>query len=215
MQQISQQLEAWSSTYPQAAIIVRPLAKTDATLIEAMHQRLSPESIYLRYLQYRNPTLAEITAVCHLGPTKGAGFVAIPHDEPTTIVGLAYYVREPHEPEPTAEPGILVEDRFQEQGVGRRLWQELQQHAQEDGLRWLRVLSHPDNQRLTRLVRGGRLPYTAKFNDGLNEYRVALHPIAPLGQWARAEAYAHLTATDTAIRPTVIGQWRSIRDRPT
>jgi GNAT superfamily N-acetyltransferase len=215
MQSISQQPEAPCSGYPQAAIIVRPLAKTDATLIEAMHERLSPASIYSRYLQYRKPTLAEITAVCHLDPAKGAGFVAIPQEEPTAIVGLAYYVREPQEPEPTAEPGILVEDGFQEQGVGRCLWQQLQRHAQKEGLRWLRVLSHPDNQRLTRLVQGGGLPYAAKFNDGLNEYRVALTPLPPSGQWARAKAYTHLMATDTAIRPTVIGQWRNIRDRPT
>lgn len=201
MQQISQQLEAWGSTYPQAAIIVRPLAKTDATLIEAMHQRLSPESIYLRYLQYRKPTLAELTAICHLDPAKGAGFVAVPQAEPTTIVGLAYYVREPEEREPTAEPGILVEDRFQEQGVGRRLWQQLQQHAQEEGLHWLRVLSLPDNQRLTRLVQGSGFSYASKFNDGLNEYRVALNPAAAPAPWKRASAYTQLTATDTATCP--------------
>jgi GNAT superfamily N-acetyltransferase len=116
-----------------------------------MPQRLSPESVYYRYLQYRRPTLAEIAAVCQLAPERGAGFVATLPAEPTTIVGVAYYVREAYTLEPTAEPGILVEDRFQAQGIGRRLWQQLQHHAQANGLRRLRVLPHPNNQRLARL----------------------------------------------------------------
>lgn len=154
-------------------IDVRPLVAGDADLIDAMHQRLSPESVYYRYLQYRKPTATEIAAVCRLAPAQGLGFVAVAGAE-AVIVGLAYYVREVREKEPTAEPAILVEDGFQGQGIGRRLWQTLQQQAQQDGLRWLRVLSHPQNQRLAGLVQGGGLPYVANANGGLREYLVDL-----------------------------------------
>jgi len=155
-------------------VTVRPLHRDHAQFIFAMHQRLSPESVYYRYLQYRRPTLAEIATVCKLAPERGAGFVATLPAEPTTIVGVAYYVREAYTLEPTAEPGILVEDRFQAQGIGRRLWQQLQHHAQGNGLRRLRVLSHPNNRRLTRLVQGGGLPYRAQISGGLSEYLVDL-----------------------------------------
>lgn len=168
------QPKATSTAQPQVnSIVVRALVAKDAALIDAMHQRLSPESVYYRYLQYRKPTAAEIATVCHLAPAQGLGFVAVAGAE-AAIVGLAYYVRELQEEEPIAEPGILVEDRFQGQGIGRRLWQTLQQQAQQDGLRWLRILSHPQNQRLAYLVQGGGLPYTANANGGLREYLVDL-----------------------------------------
>ncbi|MFZ4659976.1 MAG: GNAT family N-acetyltransferase [Caldilineaceae bacterium] len=156
------------------SIVVRPLVAADAKLIDAMHQRLSPESVYYRYLQYRKPTATEIATLCHLAPAQGLGFVAITQTE-AAIVGLAYYMREAGEKEPTAEPAILVEDHFQGQGIGRRLWQTLQQQAQQDGLRWLRVLSHPQNWRLARLVQGGGLPYSATANGGISEYLVDLN----------------------------------------
>ena len=155
-------------------LLVRPLTVADAGLVDAMHQRLSPTSIYYRYLQYRKPTAAELATVCRLDPARGLGLVAVVPGEPDAIVGLAYYVREAYAAEPTAEPGILIEDRFQEQGLGRRLWQQLQQVALCDGLRWLRVWSHPENYRMTQLVRGGGFPYTANVYDGLSEYLVAL-----------------------------------------
>lgn len=169
----SQKKEGSERQQQGAGILVRPLVATDVALISAMHQRLSAESIYYRYLQQRQPTLAEIAAVCALDPAVGGGFVAVAPGE-VAIVGLAYYVREAQCAELTAEPGILIEDRFQEQGIGRRLWQTLQQQAQQDGLRWLRVLSHPQNRRVARLVQGGGFLYVAKTNGNLREYLVDL-----------------------------------------
>lgn len=198
------QTETSESHHRTPGIIVRPLVAADAGLIEAMHQRLSPTTIYYRYLQYRRPTPAELAAICQLDPARGAGFVAAVQDEPAAIVGLVYYVREAHAAAPTAEPGILVEDRFQEQGIGRRLWQQLQWQAQREGLRWLRVWSHPDNHRMTQLVRGGGFPYTAKIYDGLSEYLVAL---------GKQSMYAVKGKADQQGRSTRGGQWRHVNDR--
>lgn len=167
---------ALRSSYTTAGVTVRPLQPGDAHLIEEMHQRLSPDSLYYRYLRYRPPTPAEIAAVCRLAPETGAGLVVTTQEAPTAIVGVAYYVREPHAAEPTAELGILIEDRFQGQGIGRRLWQRLQQQAQADGVCRLRLLVHPHNQRMAWLVQGSGLPYTTKADDGLREYLVTLTP---------------------------------------
>lgn len=184
-------------------LLVRPLTVADAGLVDAMHQRLSPTSIYYRYLQYRKPTTAELATVCRLDPARGLGLVAVVPGEPDAIVGLAYYVREAYAAEPTAEPGILIEDRFQEQGLGRRLWQQLQQVALCDGLRWLRVWSHPENYRMTQLVRGGGFPYTAKVYDGLSEYLVAL------GAGAKD---ARKTETHQLWCSTFISQWQPMNN---
>lgn len=156
------------------AVTMRPIQPGDAPLLYAMHERLSPESIYARYLQYRKPTLTELATICFLAAETNAGFVAVTQEPTAAIVGMAYYVRDRYEVEPTAEPGILVEDRFQAQGIGRRLWQMLQYHALLAGVHWLRIWTYPGNHRLVQLVRGGGFPYIAGVHAGLSEYRVAL-----------------------------------------
>ncbi|MCE7988853.1 MAG: GNAT family N-acetyltransferase [Caldilinea sp. CFX5] len=185
-------------------VIIRPIQHGDANYLYAMHERLSPESVYSRYLQYRKPTLAELTAVCHLDPAKGAGFVAVMQHDPSLIVGLAYYLRESNATESTAEPGILVEDRFQQQGIGRILWRQLQHHAQRSRITWLHVLFHPQNWRIQRLVQGAGFPYQVKFNGGLSEYLVSL------GERS-ASAVAELTGKE---RPTrLISHWSSVGEQ--
>jgi len=210
LDQNQSQVETWWPHQFGSEIHIRPLAAADAELIDAMHQRLSPQSIYYRYLQYRKPTLAEIAAVTQLDPAKGAGLVAINPAAPTPIVGLAYYVRELHTPEPTAEAGILVEDLYQEQGVGRRLWQQLQLRAQSERIRWLRVLFHPSNQRMLRLVRGCGLPYQVQAGDDLNDYLVALD--AQPNQ-AQANLATLPASTVSSVQSKLKGQWRSIGDQ--
>ncbi len=173
----------WLTRRAQKAVTVRAIHPRDAEMIEKMHQRLTPESIYYRYLHPRAPTPAEIAAVCQLDQAKGAGLVATvagmtghggARPAAERIVGVAYYVREAVAGPPTAEPGILVEDQFQGQGIGRALWQRLQQRAGHDQIRYLHVLSHPGNQRVQGLIQGGGLPYQATINGGLSEYLVIL-----------------------------------------
>lgn len=204
LRELHSQTEGGGAQHYANDIVVRPLTGADAGLIEAMHQRLSPTSIYYRYLQYRKPTATELATVCQLDPARGRGLVAVVQGAPDAIVGLTYYVREAYAAEPTAEPGILIEDRFQAQGLGRRLWQQLQQVALCDGLRWLRVWSHPENQRMTRLVRGGGFPYTAKIYDGLSEYLVALG--AGATDTRKAETHQPWCSM-------FISQWQRVNDR--
>lgn len=173
---LTQPWPALRPSYRASGVTVRPIQQGDAHLIDEMHQRLSPDSLYFRYLRCRPPTAAEIAAVCRLAPESGAGLVVTTQEIPAAIVGVAYYVREPHATEPTAELGILIEDRFQGQGIGRRLWQRLQQQAQRDGVRRLRLLVHPQNQRMAWLVQSSGLPYAAKVDGGLREYLVTLAP---------------------------------------
>ncbi|HMN30476.1 MAG TPA: hypothetical protein PKE45_20160 [Caldilineaceae bacterium] len=71
-------------------ITARPIQPGDAGLIDEMHRRLSPESLYFRYLQPRIPPLAEIEQVCTLPSEKGAGFVATVHEEKEKVFSVAY-----------------------------------------------------------------------------------------------------------------------------
>lgn len=165
------------------SITVRPIRPDDFVLLHEMHHRLSPESIYYRYLQLRIPSLEELRAVCQIAPDKGAGFVATVQAGAERIVGVAYYVREAVTGLPTAEPGILVEDQFQGQRVGSRLWQQLHHHARANHIRQLRVLFEPSNWRVLRLLQGSGFNYQINESDWMNEYVVVLNETSFAVRW--------------------------------
>lgn len=170
-------------TEPILPITVRPIRPDDLDLLQEMHQRLSPESIYYRYLQMRIPSPEELRAVCQMGSDKGAGFVATVQAGSERIVGVAYYVREAIKGPPSAEPGILVEDQFQGHRVGRRLWQQLHHHAKANQIRQLRVLFEPSNWRVLRLLQGSGFSYQINDSDWMNEYIVVLDETSFSTRW--------------------------------
>ena len=150
--------------------------------------------------------MAEIKQICRLKPARGAGFVATTQRDAEIVVGVAYYVRETQEPEPTAELGILVEDQFQGKGIGRSLWQQMQQDALTNAIHRLRVLFHPNNQRLVRLVRGGGFAYQAKRDGELSEYLIALGERARPAQTS-GQASSTSDASSENSQSQLIGQW--------
>lgn len=160
-------------------LTIRPIRPDDHTLIYEMHKRLSAESLYYRYLQCKIPSWEELAAVCNLPAEKGEALVAISNNDDARIIGLAYYVRESNAFFPTAEVGILVEDFFQGQGVGRMLWQALHQSAQAKQIRRLRVLFDPGNHRMLRLIKGSGYTYEASAEGELNDFMVSLDEDLP------------------------------------
>lgn len=140
-------------------INIRPIQPDDLVMIGQMHQRLSAESVYYRYLQYRIPTLDELSALCNITPDKGIALVATSQLGSERIVGLACYIYETDARQTTAEVGIVVEDQFQGYGLGRALWQQLHQHAQDNQVKQLRILFDPTNYRVLRLIKGAGYRY--------------------------------------------------------
>ena len=90
------------------------------------------------------------------------------------VVGYAYYLRTGHEQPVTAEPAILVEDRFQGQGIGSELAQNLYWHALENGVEAFEVFAHPANERIMRLIRRSGLSFESRIAYGTREMRVWL-----------------------------------------
>ena len=169
--------ETWVSQQlapTQPSLHLRLIRPEDLVLLCEMHHRLSSESIYLRYLQYKVPSLDELAAVCQLSPERGAAFVATVKSGKERLVGLAYYMIDSAGARPIAELGILVEDQFQGQGIGRALWQRLHQHARGEQIHGLRVLFDPINWRVLRLLRGSGYPYHASSEDDINNFMVLL-----------------------------------------
>lgn len=158
-----------------AGIKVRSLRDGDVSLLQALYERVSPTTLYYRYLRPYQPTLAEVAQLCRLRKDEGAGIIALVEGPQLQAIGFAHYHIDPQQPT-TAEVGFLVEDRFQGQGVGRTLFQHLVQRAQAQGIQTFTAYVHPTNHAMLRVFQRSSLPLVMQFVDGLHEVRITLRP---------------------------------------
>ena len=89
------------------------------------------------------------------------------------IIGIACYRVNSENPR-TAEPAILVEDRCQGCGLGKKLIIALCQQAIQNGIERFDSYIHPANFRVLQMIKTSGLSYECKYRDGLKEIRVWL-----------------------------------------
>ncbi|MBK8903450.1 MAG: GNAT family N-acetyltransferase [Anaerolineaceae bacterium] len=153
------------------ALIFRPVQAEDADLIVAMHQRLSEETVFRRYHSPRVPTRREIDQICQLSGENGRTLAATVSGKNTAVVGLAYYVVSAAN---TAEMALLVEDRYQGQGIGKRLLQQLVALAVAQGICYFDAFVLPTNKAMLHLLeQTGPMVYN-RLGYGARELRIQL-----------------------------------------
>lgn len=155
------------------AVTIRPAHSDDAPLLYEMHERLLPNTIFYRYLRPYRPTLAEMEHVASLQGSDGMAFVATQAARREEIVGVAYYIVDVNQPG-TAEPAILVEDRFQGQHIGSRLFRCLSRQALANSIHTFQAIAHPANIAVMRLLERSGFPVEEKLAYGAREMRILL-----------------------------------------
>lgn len=127
---------------------IRPITPDDADALHAMWQRLSPETIRLRFFAPRSMTRAGIEYFTHLDLRDRFALVA---EQRGRLIGVARFDRLVEDPE-AAEFAVLVEDAEQGRGVGTALLRSLLQPAQDLGIRRFvgEVLS--ENRRMLQVM---------------------------------------------------------------
>lgn len=156
-------------------VVVRPIRPDDVLLLLDMHRRLSSTSIHYRYLRSYKPTFEDMHRISHIQDDEGAALVATLEASQETAIGLAYYVVDKQQPG-TAEPAIVIEDRFQGQGLGRILMQHLTQSALARDICAFNALIDPTNERIMHIIQGSGLRFERKMDYGGQEVRVLLNP---------------------------------------
>lgn len=142
--------------------VIRFAASADTLGLFAMHQRLSRETLYLRFLAPRRPSITELAEVCNLGAENGAAVVIQRDEGDRSIVGLAYYCVDEAHPQEPPEFTIVVEDRFQGAGMGKALLKHLYRHAVEAGVRRLNATVLPHNTRMRHLLHCAGVPVSER-----------------------------------------------------
>ncbi|HCT77790.1 MAG TPA: GNAT family N-acetyltransferase [Micromonosporaceae bacterium] len=139
-------------------LALRPAAVTDVAALAEMHTRCGSHSLFRRYFSgTRGPTNEQLRRL--VNPARGAALVA--QDADGRLVALANLIGEGE----IAEAALLVEDQWQQRGIGTALLRRLITLADPAGFRAVVLHTHADNEPMLRMVR--RLPQPTQFDvDG-------------------------------------------------
>jgi acetyltransferase len=155
-------------------VIIRPIHPDDADDLQATFQRLSMESIYLRFLSFRKELPdEEARHLATVDYTSRMAFVAIiKENSHEIVVGVSRYAMDdPDNPE-IAESAVVVEDGYQGRGLGKVLLWRLVNYARSKGIQYLRGNLQIGNNRMLDLVRRSGLPHKTHFVEGIWEVTI-------------------------------------------
>jgi acetyltransferase len=153
--------------------MVRLVRQDDVVMIDDMHDRVSKDSIYYRYLGTNKPSMEDLSWLCSHGCENGVVFVAEIDEPERKIIGLAFYICDPKDPT-SAEPAVLIEDRYQRCGLGKKIMSSLYNTAASRGIRSFISYIHPANLKVLRLIESSGLEFNSKYTDGLKRVTIKL-----------------------------------------
>jgi GNAT superfamily N-acetyltransferase len=159
---------------------LRPIRPDDAPRLQAFHTRLSPQTIYLRWLA-AHPVLtdSEAKSLTNLDYLTHMAFVAtMPHGDDEHIIGVSRYaVASPTRPD-EVEAAVVVEDAYQGRGVGTLLLSRLWAYARERYIRYWVAEINAENAPMMKFIQRGTLPTTKHFEGGTWQVKIDIAPPA-------------------------------------
>ncbi|HET9691591.1 MAG TPA: GNAT family N-acetyltransferase [Acidimicrobiales bacterium] len=158
-----------------ATMHVRPIRPDDAPGIEALHARLSPQTIYFRFF----------SPVTRLTPRMLERFTNVDYVERMALVGelggdligvARYEALPPRGADREAEVAFLVSDEHQGRGIGSIMLEHLVAAGRAAGFTRFVADTLPENARMLRVFHDAGFDDERRFTDGV--VRVVF-PIAP------------------------------------
>jgi len=154
-------------------VTTRAIRPDDAPRLQAFHARLSPESVYLRWLS-AHPVLSdeEAETLSRVDYHDRMAFVATLPPAGADIIGVARYAAAPAEGPHAAEAAVVVADDFQQRGLGTLLLSRLLVYARGQGLTTWVAEINAQNARMLRFIQRGGLPVTRRLESGSWQVRI-------------------------------------------
>ena len=151
----------------------RVVSPEDASALERFLGRCSERTIYLRFFG----SLGEVSEekaryLASIDGTDHFGFVALDPDDPYEIIAMVRYDRQPGEER--AEYAAIVQDGWQDHGIGIALTRRLIEVARENGVRYFYAMVKGKNTRMLELLRRLDLPEEERKERGIKHVDVEL-----------------------------------------
>ena len=160
-----------------SSVALRPVLPDDTLRLQEAFNRLSAETIYMRFLS----PLTELTdeharQLTHIDYKQKMGLVGVVQEAgQERIVAFARYDMMPGAEVGLAEVGIVVRDDYQSRGLGTQVIRLLVKYAQEHGVKTLVGTVHILNERILHFVEQSGVPHTRKLlGEGAWEIRADL-----------------------------------------
>ena len=151
---------------------VRPIRPDDAEAVDALHHRLSADTVYFRFfspLPSLAPTMLE--RFTHVDYVDRMALVA---ELGQQLVAVARYDRLPGQDE--AEVAFVVEDPHQGRGIATLLLEHLAAVAKEAGIRRFVAETLPENRRMLGVFTDAGFAVERAFRDGVIRVAFAIEP---------------------------------------
>jgi acetate---CoA ligase (ADP-forming) len=147
-----------------STVHVRPVRAEDAPAVRAFFERLSPESIGLRFFCGFPDLDRAVRWATDVEDQHRYGLVATGADG--RVVAHAGWEREPDRPE-RAEIAFTIADVMQHNGLGTILLGQLTQAAEQAGVAVLSAEVLPQNHRMLHVFRDSGFPLTTRTIPGV------------------------------------------------
>jgi GNAT superfamily N-acetyltransferase len=155
----------------------RLIQSDDVSAVQRFHSRCSERTIYLRFFgsleefpEEKAQYFAHVDGVDHFA------LVALDPDDTDEIIALVRYDRESGEER--AEYAAIVEDSWQDHGLGIALTRRLVDVAWDNGVRYFYAMVMGENRRMLELLRHLDLPEQEYKEEGVKHVEVELAPEA-------------------------------------
>lgn len=155
---------------------IRPIQPEDALRLQKLFQRLSPESVFLRFLGTRKTlTNQDAQRLAHVDYDQRMAFVATLADGPEEIlIAVARYSAIAGSDPLEAEAAVIVEDSYQHQGLGTLMLERLSTYARQHGIQRFWAAVHHSNSRILRFLKHSGLPLEMSLEEGIWDIHVSI-----------------------------------------
>jgi acetyltransferase len=151
-------------------ILIRPIRPEDEPLLIKLHQVLSERTVYLRYFQplrlSQRTAHDRLTRICYIDYDREMA-LAVEHkgeDGNREIIAIGRLSRLRGKDE--AEMAVLVDDRFQHQGLGTELYRRLIEVARDEHLESVVSTILSENREMQVICRKLGFKLEASLEDG-------------------------------------------------
>ncbi len=158
-------------------LVARAIAPEDSRALQRLYARLSPRTVYFRFLAVA-PALTDERAR-YFADADGIDRVALVVQDPARpaeIIAVARYHRD-GDRAARAELAVVVEDRWQERRIGSLLLWRLIDGARDGGVDWLYGLAAAENVRILHVLRRLGLSVHVTRDGYLNHVDIRLSAV--------------------------------------